>query len=109
MEMEEPDVKILVFLTITISLFDGQIFNYKQLALDTKIGDPTKTGRYCEIHQGYLALSNFIWWYVILIVIIEIIKNLKLYMALSESPCFPDVLLLCVLMPEEGTIFMDIS
>ena len=30
-------------------------------------------------------------------------------MALSESPCFPDVLLLCVLMPEEGTIFMDIS
>jgi hypothetical protein len=51
--MEEPDVKFLVFLTITISLFDGQIFNYKKLALDTKIGDPTKTGRYCEIHQGY--------------------------------------------------------
>jgi len=42
MEMEEPDVKFLVFLTITISLFDGQIFNYKQLALGTKIGDPNK-------------------------------------------------------------------
>ena len=32
----------LVFLTIMISLFDGQIFDYKQLALDTKIGDPSK-------------------------------------------------------------------
>jgi len=42
MEMEEPDVKFLVFLTITISLFDGQIFNYKQLALGIKIGDPNK-------------------------------------------------------------------
>ena len=52
MEMEEPDVNFLVFLTITISLFDGQIFNYKQLALDTKIGDPAKTGRCCGIHQG---------------------------------------------------------
>ena len=52
MEMEEPDMKSLVFLTIIISLFDGQIFNYKQLALDSKIGDPTKTGRCCEIHQG---------------------------------------------------------
>ena len=42
MEMKEPDVKFLVFLTITISPFDGQIFKYKQLALDTKIGDPSK-------------------------------------------------------------------
>ena len=41
MEMEEPDMKSLVFLTIIISLFDGQIFNYKQLTLDTKIGDPS--------------------------------------------------------------------
>ena len=62
-----------------------------KLVIPARIGDPTKTGRYCEIHQGYLALSNFIWWYVILIVIIEILKILKLYMALSESPCFPDV------------------
>ena len=53
MEMKEPDVKFLVFLTITISLFGGQIFNYKQLALDTKIGDPAKTGRCCEIHQDW--------------------------------------------------------
>ena len=58
MEMEEPDVKFLVFLTITISLFDGQIFNYKQLALDTKIGDPSKTGRHCENCLHYCPLSN---------------------------------------------------
>jgi len=42
MEMKEPDVKFWVFLIITISLFDGQIFNYKQLALDTKIDNPSK-------------------------------------------------------------------
>jgi hypothetical protein len=42
MEMKEPDMKFLVFLTITISLFDSQIFNYKQLAMVTKIGDPSK-------------------------------------------------------------------
>jgi hypothetical protein len=42
MEMEEPDVNFLMFLTITISLFHDQIFNYKQLALNTKIGDPSK-------------------------------------------------------------------
>jgi hypothetical protein len=42
MEMKESDVNFLVFLIITISLFDGEIFNYKQLALDTKTGDPSK-------------------------------------------------------------------
>jgi len=42
MEIEEPDMKFLVFLTITLPVFDGQIFNYKQLALNTKIGDPSK-------------------------------------------------------------------
>ena len=60
MEMKEPDVKFLVFLTITISLFDGQIFNYKQLAFDIKIGDPAKTGRCCEIHQVQGLISTFI-------------------------------------------------
>ena len=49
MKIKEPDVKFLVFLTITISLFDGQIFNYKQLAIPVRIGDPA--GRCCEIHQ----------------------------------------------------------
>ena len=29
MEMKELDVQFWVFLTIKISLFDGQIFNYK--------------------------------------------------------------------------------
>ena len=48
MEMKEPDV------TITISASDGQIFDYKQLPSNTQIGDPTKTGRYCEVCQGYL-------------------------------------------------------
>ena len=37
MDMEEPDVNFLVFLTIKISVFDGQIFDYKQLALNTKL------------------------------------------------------------------------
>ena len=42
MKIKEPDVKFLVFLTITISLFDGQMFNYKELALVIKIGNPGK-------------------------------------------------------------------
>ena len=42
MEIEGPDVKFLLFLTITLQVFDGQIFDYKQLALNTKIGDPSK-------------------------------------------------------------------
>jgi hypothetical protein len=40
-EIEGPEVKFLFFLTITLQMFDSQIFNYKQLALNTKIGDPT--------------------------------------------------------------------
>ena len=80
------------FLTITISVSDGQIYDYKQLPSNTKIGDPTKTDRYCEVCQGYLPFSNLVWWYVILIVIIEILKILKLYIPLSESPHFPDVM-----------------
>ena len=51
MNIREPDVKFLMFLTITISLFDGQIFNDKQWAVPVKIGDPAKTGKCCEIHQ----------------------------------------------------------
>ena len=78
------------FLTITISLSDGQIYDYKQLPSNTKIGYPTKTDRYCEVCQGYLPFSSLVWWYVILIVIIEILKFLKLYIPLSESPHFPD-------------------
>ena len=60
------------FLTITISVSDGQIYNYKQLPSNAKIGDPTKTNRYCEVCQSYLPFSSLVWWYVILIVIIEI-------------------------------------
>ena len=41
MEIKEPDV----------NFFDN---DYKQLPSNTKIGDPTKTGRYCEVCQGYL-------------------------------------------------------
>ena len=73
----------------------GQFFEllYKQLPSNTKIGDPTKIDRYCEVCQGYLPFSILVWWYVILIVIIEILKILKLYIPLSESPHFPDDLL----------------
>jgi len=40
--MEEPDVKFLVFLTITISLFDSQIFNYHwipKLVIQPRLAD----------------------------------------------------------------------
>ena len=40
--MKSPNVEFLVFLTIIIAVFDGQIFGYKQLALNTKISDPTR-------------------------------------------------------------------
>jgi hypothetical protein len=40
--MKEPETEILVFLTITISVFDGEIFDYKQLPSNTKIGDSSK-------------------------------------------------------------------
>ena len=64
------------FLTIAISVSDGQIYDYKQLPSNTKIGDPTKTDRYCEVCQSYLPFSSLVWWYVILIVIIDF-KNFK--------------------------------
>ena len=38
----------------------------------------------------YLNLTLSDGTYVILIVFIEILKILKIYMPLSESPCFPD-------------------
>ena len=41
-EMKGPSVEFLVFLTIIISVFDDQIFGYEQLALNTKISDPTR-------------------------------------------------------------------
>ena len=42
MEMEEPDVKFLMILTIPISVLEGLTFDYKLLALNTTIGDPSK-------------------------------------------------------------------
>jgi hypothetical protein len=42
MEIEGSEVKFLFFLTITLQVFDSQIFDYKQLTLNTKIGDPTR-------------------------------------------------------------------
>ena len=44
--LDEADVK---FLMIKILVSDGQIYDYKWLPLNTKIGDPTKIGRYCEV------------------------------------------------------------
>ena len=48
------------FLTITILVTDGQIYGYKQPQSNTKIGDPTKTSRYCEVCQGYLPFSDIV-------------------------------------------------
>ena len=62
-----------------LQIYDYQIYDYKQLPSNTKISDPTKTGRYCEVCQGYLPFSSLIWWYVILIVIIEILKIKAIY------------------------------
>ena len=42
MDLKWPNVEFFVFLTIIISVFDGQIFGHKQLALNTKISDPTR-------------------------------------------------------------------
>ena len=55
MEIEGSDVKFLFFLTITLQVFDGQIFDYKQLALNTKIGDPT---RLADVVKFYLMVCN---------------------------------------------------
>ena len=41
-DLKEPNVEFLVFLTIIISVFDGQIFGYKQLPLNIRIGDLCK-------------------------------------------------------------------
>ena len=55
MQIEKEDMTFFVFLTITLQVFDSQIFDYKQLSLNTKMGDPSKTDRHCEIYQGYLC------------------------------------------------------
>jgi hypothetical protein len=42
MEIEEPDVKFLMILTIPISVLEGLTFDYIPLELNTIIGDPSK-------------------------------------------------------------------
>ena len=71
MEMKESDVKFFDNYNFRVWWSDI-LYDYKQLPSNTKIGDPTKSDRYCEVCQGYLSFSNLVWWYVILIVIIEI-------------------------------------
>lgn len=40
--MNEPDVKFLHILTIILSAWDSQIIVYKQLEMNSRIGNPTK-------------------------------------------------------------------
>ena len=77
------------FLTITISVFDGQIYHYKQLPSNTKIGDPTKTGRYCEVCQHYCPLTNITRPCIRIIYFIYITYLVKLYLVLSIPLQFP--------------------
>ena len=79
------------FLTITISVSDGQIYHYKQLPSNTKIGDPTKTGRYCEVCQHYCPLTNITRPCIRIIYIIYITYLVKLYLVLSVPLQFPDL------------------
>ena len=41
-DLKESNVEFLVFLAIIISVCDGQIFGYKQLPLNIRIGDLCK-------------------------------------------------------------------
>jgi hypothetical protein len=62
-----------------------------ELQLNTRIGDPAKLGRDCEIHQHKHVKYSFIIWYIRMMVIVDIILILMFYNAISFSHRFPDV------------------
>jgi hypothetical protein len=61
-----------------------------ELQLNTRIGDPAKPGRDCEIHQHKHVKYSFIIWYIRMMVIVDITQNLMSYNAISFSHRFPD-------------------
>src|ERR1700685_4638267 len=60
------------------------------LELNTRIGDPTKLGRDCEIHQHKQVKCTFIICYIRMIVFVDIIQILMFYNDISSSHWFPD-------------------
>src|ERR1700729_1218556 len=60
------------------------------LELNTRIGDPTKLGRDCEIHQHKQVKYTFIICYIRMIVFVDIIQILMFYNDISFSHWFPD-------------------
>ena len=59
--MKEPNVEFLVFLTIIISVFDGQIFGYKQLSLISELVTqprPADIVKFTNATDLYLTLSD---------------------------------------------------
>src|ERR1700691_2513200 len=61
------------------------------LELNTRIGDPTKLGRDCEIHQHKQVKYSFTICYIRMIVFVDIIQISMFYNDISYSHWFPDV------------------
>ena len=60
-EMKGPNVDFLVFLTIIISVFDGQIFGYKQLSLISELVTQPRLAdivKFTKATYLYLTLSD---------------------------------------------------
>ena len=60
------------------------------LELNTRIGDPTKLGRDCEIHQHKQVKYSFTICYIRMIVFVDIIQISMFYNDISYSHWFPD-------------------
>ena len=61
-----------------------------ELELNTRIGDPPKLGRDCDIHQHKHVKYSFIIWYNRMIPFVDIILILMFYNAIPFSHRFPD-------------------
>ena len=61
------------------------------LELNTRIGDPTKLDKDCEIHQHKQVKYTFIICYIKMIVFVDIIQILMFYNVISFSHQLSDV------------------
>jgi hypothetical protein len=61
----------------------------------TRIGDLSKPGRDCEIHQHEHLIYAVIICYIRMIVFVDIIQILMFYNAISFSHQFPDEFMTC--------------
>jgi hypothetical protein len=60
------------------------------LELNTRIGDPAKLGRDCEIHQHRHVKYTFVICYIRMMVFVDIIWILMFYNVISFFHWFPD-------------------